>query len=253
MEPDDSAISVDSSPHRPRKWATFTALLIVGVTLALVAHEYMQSGQVVTTGASEWRHMTLSDGTAVHVDANSTIEIEYTSDARIVHLRRGGAVFDVAKNPKLPFIVKTSWGDAMAVGTKFGVAVDSGVTTTVSEGVVKVTSRGKSVMLKAGEELQVSGITLTSLHVTRVDAERKLLWAKGLLMLGGLTVAEGVEELNRRNRTQIIIDTPALGARVVEFASVDVDAPERYARMIASERGVTMTLDKKNGVIRLSE
>jgi ferric-dicitrate binding protein FerR (iron transport regulator) len=68
-----------------------------------------------------------------------------------------------------------------------------------------------------------------------------------------MTVAEGVEQLNRRNRTQIVVESPALGAKVIEFASIKVDEPERYARMIAADPGVTMISDKENDVIRLSE
>lgn len=108
-------------------------------------------------------------------------------------------------------------------------------------------------MLKAGEELRVSDSYLTSPRLAHVDAERKLQWANGLLILSGQTVAEGVEELNRRNRLQIVVDTPELGARVVEFASVKVDSPRTYAAAVASQPGVTMIEDKENGVIRLSE
>lgn len=251
----------DREPVNKRKLAfklvAFAASLFVGVALAFVAQDYMQSEQVVTTGASQWHHMTLPDGTAVHVDARSKVEVAYTDEERIVHVYEGSAVFDVAKDAARPFIARTHLVDAMAVGTRFGVAIDPGVTTTVSEGVVKVTGRGKtdgkSVVLKAGEELRISDSTLTTPHFAHVDAERKLQWTNGLLELGGLTVSEGVEQLNRRNRTQILVESSSLGARVVKFASVKVDSPETYAKAIAQESGVTMILDKENGVIRLSE
>jgi len=241
----------------PFKLAAFAASLFFGVALAFVAQDYMESEQVVRTGASQWHHMTLPDGTTVHVDARSGVEAEYTDKERIVHVFEGGAVFDVVKDPKRPFIARTHLVDVTAVGTRFGVSIDPGVTATVSEGVVKVTGRGrtdgKSVLLRAGEELRVSDNSLLSPHFAHVDAERKLQWANGMLVLGGLTVSEGVEELNRRNRMQIVVDSPALGARVVEFASVKVDSPERYARIVAAEPGVTMVLDKDKGIIRLSE
>jgi transmembrane sensor len=241
----------------PYKLIAFAASLFFGVALAFVAQDYMQSEQIVATGASQWHHMTLPDGTAVHVDARSRIEVAYTDEERIVHVYEGSAVFHVAKDPVRRFIARTHLIDAMAVGTRFGVSVDPGVTTTVSEGVVKVTGRGKAdgkaVMLRAGEELRVSDDSLTSPRFAHVDAERKLQWTTGLLVLGGMTVAEGVDELNRRNRTQIIVDSPELGARVLPLASVKIDAPETYAKAVAQEQGVRMIVDKENGVIRLSE
>jgi ferric-dicitrate binding protein FerR (iron transport regulator) len=241
------------------KLAAFAASLFFGVALAFVAQDYMQSEQVVATGASQWHHMTLPDGTAVHVDARSRVEVAYTDKERVVHVYEGSAVFDVVKDPARPFVARTHLVDAVAVGTRFGVSIDPGVTTTVSEGVVKVTGRGgkadgKAVMLRAGEELRVSDDSLTAPRFAHVDADRKLQWAKdGLLILGGMTVAEGVEQLNRRNRTQIVVESPALGAKVVAFASVKVDSPETYAKAVAQDQGVTMILDKENGVIRLSE
>jgi transmembrane sensor len=118
------------------KLVALAASLFFGVALAFVAQDYMQSEQVVTTGASQWHYMILSDGTAVHVDARSRVEVAYTDKERIVHVYEGSAVFDVAKDPNRPFIARTRLIDAMAVGTRFGVALDPGVTTTVSEGVV---------------------------------------------------------------------------------------------------------------------
>lgn len=258
LEEREEAGPVKSKRSFSFKLAAFAASLFVGVAVAFVAQDYMEPEQMVTTGASQWHNMMLPDGTAVQIDARSKVEVEYTDKARILHVYEGSAVFEVAKDPKRPFIARTHLIDVTAVGTRFGVSIDPGVTATVSEGVVRVTGRGrtdgKSVTLKAGEELRVSDSYLTSPRLAHVDAERKLQWAKnGLLVLGGLTVAEGVEQLNRRNRVQIVVDSPALGMRVIEFASVKVDSPETYAKAIAAEPGVSMLLDKENGVIRLSE
>ena len=66
--------------------SALAASLFVGVALAFVAHDYIEPEQVVTTGASQWHHMTLPDGTAVHVDARSRVEVEYTENDRIVHV-----------------------------------------------------------------------------------------------------------------------------------------------------------------------
>jgi ferric-dicitrate binding protein FerR (iron transport regulator) len=243
------------------KWLAFAASLIIALALTLLAQHSMQSEQseqIVTTGAGQWHRMTLSDGTTVHVDARSRVEVAYTDEERIVHIEQGSAVFDVTKDSARPFIARTHLVDAIALGTRFGVSVDPGVTTTVSEGIVKVTGRGQTgrtaVILKAGEELRVPNDTRTSSQVARVDAERKLQWAKnGLLILDGMTISEGVDQLNRRNRTQIVVESPTLGAKVIELANVKANSPEAYARIIAATPGVTMILDEENDVIRLSE
>jgi ferric-dicitrate binding protein FerR (iron transport regulator) len=256
----DGDIRGDAARTQPVRSLQLVALagsLVVGVALAFVAQNYMQSDQVVSTEASEWQHRTLPDGTVVHVDAHSKVEVEYSDATRIVHVHAGSAAFEVAKDPKRPFIARTDLVDALAVGTRFGVAIDQGVTTTVSEGKVKVTKRGSgnenAVMVRAGQELRVSETSPLPSQPSRVDAEREFLWTRGLLDLSGMTIAEGVRQLNRRNRIQIMVESPALAARTVEVATVNVDSPESYAKAIARERGVSIIIDKESGIIRLSE
>lgn len=240
------------------KLAGFAASLIVGLVLAFVARGYMKAEEVVATGASQWHHMTLDDGTVVHLDAYTKVQVEYTETERIVHVHSGDAVFEVTKDPKRPFIARTPLIDAIAVGTRYGVSVGASVTTTVSEGVVRVTGRensnGHSVTLKAGEELRVSDGDFARPTFAKVDADRKLQWATGWLDLEGVTVGQAVDEFNRRNRTQIVIDDPNLENRKVRFFRVRVDdSPETFARTLtADDSGIKMDSNPKEKVIRLT-
>jgi len=241
----------------PFKLRGIAASLLLAIALILGLRGYLEPERIVTTGSAEVLQMALPDGSTMYVDARSKVEVAYTDAERIVHIYSGGALFEVAKDPNRPFIVKTELIDAKAVGTRFGVSIAPGVTATVSEGVVEIRARGeangKVVRLKAGDELRVTDSSLVSPYLKQVDAERKLQWANGMLILGGLSVAEGVEQLNRRNRVQIVVDNPALGNKVIAFASVklDAEAPKRYAEIVAAEPGVT--LDETKDVIRLSE
>lgn len=247
-----------STKHRLRlRWTlgAVAALLLVGV---LAGQEYIERGRVITTGASEGRNLTLEDGSEVHVEARSSIKVDYTANARIVHVNKGEAVFAVTKDQKRPFVARTQWVDVTAVGTRFAVSIDAGVVITVSEGAVWVTSRehadGPGVVLKAGEGMQVLQGDLTRSRRAQEEAERTFQRARtARLNLGGMTVAEGVKELNRRNRMQIVVESPALAARVIESANVPADEPKTYATAVAAASGVKMEVDEKNGVIRLSD
>lgn len=235
------------------KFAGLLVLPVVPVVLILVALSYMQSGRIVATDAGQWQRMTLTDGTSVHLDARSKVGVEYTNESRVVRVYEGSAVFEVMKDPKRPFIARTHLVDVTAIGTRFGISIDSGVTATVSEGTVTVRGRGKAVTLKAGGELRVTDSALSSPQFSQVDAERKLQWANGVLILEKMTVSEGVREFNRRNRVQIIVDSPTLGEKVVDFAAVQVDSPEGYARVLAQSSGASIFIDKEKGVIRLMD
>jgi transmembrane sensor len=238
------------------KWSSVAASLILVVTLALILHSHWQRERVITTGASQWHHTTLPDGTGIHVDARSTVKVEYTDDARIVHVDQGSAVFEVAKDLKRPFIARTRLIDATAVGTRFGVAIDPGVTTTVSEGAVKITARGQhtrvtGIVLNAGEELRVPDARFDAPTYTKVDAERKLEWANGWLVFEGATIGEVVHELNRRNAVQIEIALPEIAARTIGFQRFRVDSSAAFARSIAETNELALVEDPSRSVLQL--
>lgn len=103
---------------------------------------------VSTEGDKEF-WMTLSDGTRVHLNNNSTLTypVVFRGNAREVTLN-GEAYFAVAKDRRHPFIVHTQYGDVKEYGTEFVVntSYDSNEST-ASEG---ITGRGMSVVLVEG-------------------------------------------------------------------------------------------------------
>jgi transmembrane sensor len=230
---------------------------IVAVAVPFVLRASLEPGHVISTGAGQWHHTTLTDGTALHVDARSRVNVEYTEEARIVTVDQGSAVFDVAHDPKRPFIARTHLIDATAVGTRFGVSIDRGVTTTVSEGIVKVTARGQhgsgtGILLKAGEELRVPEGGQDGPTHAKVNAERKLEWATGWLVFEGATIGEIVSELNRRNTVQIEIEEPEVAARrMLGFQRFRVDSSAGFARYIAEANDLSLTEERAGSVLRL--
>ena len=240
------------------KFEALAVSLIVAVALPFALRHYMQLGQVViTTRASQWHHTTLADGTAVHVDARSQVKVEYSDEARIVTVDQGSAVFEVAHDPKRPFIARTHLLDATAVGTRFGVSIDRGVTTTVSEGIVAVTARGQygtgaGIILKAGEELRVPESGQGGPTHAKVNAERRLEWATGWLAFEGETVGDIVNELNRRNAIQIEIEQPDVSARPMHgYQRFRVDSSAAIAQYIAETNDLVMIEDRSGSVLRL--
>lgn len=84
----------------------------------------------------------LPDGTTVKMNVATTIQYssEYGKKNRDIYID-GEAFFEVANNPRIPFIVKANGVDVTALGTSFNVsayAVDANVTTTLFSGEVSV-------------------------------------------------------------------------------------------------------------------
>jgi ferric-dicitrate binding protein FerR (iron transport regulator) len=242
----------------PSRWKTAAIAAAATVVLVLAFAENRSWFEpTITTQASQWQHMTLEDGTVVHVGARTKLRVDFSDELRIVHVYRGEAVFEVAKDADRPFIARTSLIDATAIGTRFGVMIDPGVTTTVSEGIVRVTARGKpdgnSVELRAGDELRVSdsGLLAPSLELAKVDAEKRLDWVNGWWSFDGQTVGEIAHEFNRRNVVQVKIDDPAIAARRQDFQRLRIGLPEEFAKLVAAQPDVILIQERSGKVLHL--
>lgn len=116
--------------------ATFaTVLLIVGVV-------WFQQAGAIATAVGEQRQLVLEDGTRVFLNTDTRVVVKYDEHARRVELRRGEALFNVAKKSDWPFIVVAGDRQVKALGTSFVVRRDAQrVAVTLVEGSVLVSPR----------------------------------------------------------------------------------------------------------------
>jgi ferric-dicitrate binding protein FerR (iron transport regulator) len=101
--------------------------------------------------------VTLSDGTQVHLNAESSISFskDYNSSNRTIALS-GEAFFDVKKGP-YPFIVSTEYAKIVVLGTKFNVRsrID-GFETGVNEGLVRLEKDTEVIILGEGDQIEIN-------------------------------------------------------------------------------------------------
>ncbi|MEG1543744.1 MAG: DUF4974 domain-containing protein [Tannerellaceae bacterium] len=143
----------------------YTAAVLVGVCLSITATyllretppELLANNYKLVTDKGEKTYMELPDGTRVWLNSCTTIEYatSYGSANRDLYLN-GEAYFEVAKNTKLPFVVKANGVDVTAVGTAFNVSAykeDTKLVTTLFSGKVAVqpTLTGQSILLNANQ------------------------------------------------------------------------------------------------------
>jgi transmembrane sensor len=229
-----------SQPTRTRSsWHVRALGVAVAIGLVLVAGTMASRVLLesrIETQASEWRNMTLNDGSFVSVGPHTELRDRFGEQQRLLSLSRGKALFQVAKDPSRPFIVEAGLAIVRATGTRFAVdRREHDVIVTVEEGTVLV-SDGKghsgSVSLTAAEQLTVSGVWQPV--VRAVDAARELAWSNRSLVFEDDTVAAAAEEFNRLNRVQLIVD-PALGSQQVRGV-FHADDPASFAESIATLR-----------------
>ena len=183
---------------------------------------------------------------------------------RNVELQQGQALFHVAKDPARPFIVHSGATSVRAVGTQFDVyRKDSGVTVvTVVEGRVAVSaadlaapqatsadvSGSASSLLTAGEQVIVTAQSSARTQPRSADAAVATAWTKGQIVFQATPLKDVVEEFNRYNRHQLMIDDPTLKAVRVSgvFSSTD---PASLLRFLSEQ--LQLSVKDRDGKIEI--
>ena len=121
------------------------ASVLVGVLVALQFDSTTTTARFETLKA-EQRRISLPDGSRVHLNTDSQVDVRFTAQSREVTLERGEGLFDVNYDPHRPFIVRAGMTGVIAVGTRFAVHLDGeDVTVTVVEGRVAVMPTGSDL------------------------------------------------------------------------------------------------------------
>ena len=213
------------------------------------------------TGVGQQATYVLEDGSAIRLNTDTSVKVEYGSEQRLVKLERGEAHFEVAKEESRPFAVFAGDGMVLAVGTAFNVFYqeDESVNVIVSEGVVKVFSgvtlrdeeplllidveseftpdslsisreEGsdyfREVLLEAGEAAQYSQRRVIKDTLEEEELDEELAWREGVLVFKGETLEQALIEIARYTDRRLLIVDPAISEASVggRFKTNDIDA-----------------------------
>ena len=232
---------------RPLLWGIPAALLIVAGSAWLL----LAGPQVYKTKFGEQRSVLLDDGSRVTLNTASKIEVDLRKDRRVIRLRQGEALFEVAHDTSRPFDVHAARTVLRAVGTQFNVDMRRTQTTvTVLEGRVAVVPESGAVATGSAEspaapssatELRDTAensishqvlvprgplilaaaerVVITSSgpsapqHVANLAAATS--WTQRQLVFDNSPLSEVAEEFNRYNRGRIVIESDKLRGQQV--------------------------------------
>ncbi len=143
--------------------------------------------------------VTLPDGTQVWLNAASELRFPsvFTGDYRIVDLK-GEAYFEVAKNKKMPFIVRAQGTETLVTGTHFNVMAyeeENHSATTLLEGSVQVSNSFSKVLLSPGQ--QAVNTRQMKLSKSEVDVETVIAWKNGLFKFDNADIETVMRQLSR--------------------------------------------------------
>ncbi len=155
------------------------------------------------TATGERRQVALPDGSALHLNTASSVDLRFDNQQRLLILRGGEILIETAadsRQPAHPFRVSTSHGLLRALGTRFSVR-DLGDRTFVAvfEGAVEIRPNAGSepLVLQAGEQTSFNAQGVEAAETVDTHASD---WSRGLLHADHMPLKDFLTELSRHRR-----------------------------------------------------
>lgn len=222
-------------------------------TVSTVALRLFDTVDHYRTALGETRTVRLADGSLIHLNTNSSVEVALRDDIRSIKLLRGEARFDVAHDAKRPFIVNADGTLVRAVGTMFNVRLRPDVTElTVIEGIVAVRDGDSAVRrIESGRSAAVRSGSIAVTHLEPAKIKQRIAWQDGMVEFEGDTLAQAVEEFNRYRATPLVIGDPAIASLRVGGA-FRLDRSQDFVQALESGFGVRAVPGSDNSIILVS-
>lgn len=163
----------------------------------------------MTTPRARQYNLELSDGTKVWLNASSSITFptSFAANERKVTLT-GEAYFEVAKDKTRPFRVLVNDMQVNVLGTHFNVNAyndEATVNTTLLEGSVLLTEKGRKVLLKPGQQAQKqkSGAIVVN---DNVNLDEVMGWKNGVFYFDNASLQTVLRQLSRWYDVDIVFE-----------------------------------------------
>lgn len=191
----------------------------------------------------------LSDGTKVWLNSRSSINFPliFDKNERVVDIE-GEVFFEVAKNERKPFIVRTKSQEIKVIGTSFNVNAYSDepfVRTTLVTGKIKLKASDQLFYLEPGDELINYG---EHSRLQTGDIEQVLAWKEGYFKFDKVDLKTLMREISRWYNVSVNIDAQLENDRFVGKIKRSEDLDKMI--YILKEGGLNIRLVDRTIIVR---
>ena len=231
--------------------AVMMLLIVSTLYIRTLLQKHTPEYNTLVVPAGQRIHLILADNTDIWLNANSTFRYptEFSRKERTVYLD-GEAFFDVSKDPRKPFQVKTVSGDIKVTGTSFNVEAYSkhgGFETSLFEGIVEIYKDDhKLITLKPDEK---SYVKEGELYVTPITDRDKYLWKDGLIAFNNKTLEDILQSLEKYFDVRIQISHSSLPQRTYTGKFRQSDGVEYALRVLQKSIHFSYERDEITGIV----
>jgi transmembrane sensor len=212
------------------------------------------------TGVGEQQVVVLDDGTRMSLNTDTRVRVDSDSAARKVRVLSGEVLFEVAKDPQRPFVVRVAGSEVVALGTVFSVRLGPSVdrsgdalAVTLIEGRVSVgaaaagdgVAPARPLMMQPGERIRIaraagSPAPRVTLQMDRQRIDQAIAWTRGEVYFDGASLTDAVAEMNRYSRIPIVLVNPAALADPRISGVYRTGDSAGFARAVAALHGLSL-------------
>ncbi|WP_316837023.1 FecR family protein [Pedobacter nutrimenti] len=205
---------------------------------------------ITTPRGGQWQ-IRLPDGSTVWLNSSSSLIYPSAFNnhgERKIELH-GEAYFEVHKDPKHAFVVKTEQQEVRVLGTHFNISAyqeDHLVKTTLLEGSVQVTARSGIRILKPGQQSELSERTIS---VKAVQADDAVAWKNGYFMFNYEDLESVMTKVARWYDVELRYEDPSVKKEVFFGTISKYENISKVLNMLERTGVVKFHMDKKTIVI----
>lgn len=258
---DDCVVSLQRpAPEQPpsvvrrswsRAWPIAASLLALAAGILWWAHDGELFGipKTYRTAHGEQSVQRLPDGSVLRLDTDSEATVRYSGSERLIEVKRGQVLLDVAHESNRRFRAAAGDAGAIALGTQFDVYRKVGaIEITVARGEIAVFTGEPSWLrsaggipaavqrVTAGYQLRIDA-GIMSAEPVPVDLDQTLGWVRHKIVFEHRPLGEVAAEFNRYGSIPVEIEDAELRALPVS-GMFDADDTESFVAFLQTLPGV---------------
>jgi len=183
-----------------------TLLLVLGTVLFWPGSAVTPTAHHYTTNVGEQKTIHLDDGSILHLNSGTRIQVQLSKAYRQAELFSGEATFKVAADSKRPFEVHTQSGLTRVLGTTFNIEIidQHAAQVSVLQGQVQVVAGNLDTLLIKNQSVRYDQAGLGSISPSSSDRIRS--WHTGRIRFDDKPLKDILDEYNRYSAVKRYVD-----------------------------------------------
>ncbi len=227
------------------------ASLLIGAGLIWQSQVHVAPETAYATAVGAHKTVLLSDGSRIDLNAASRLTVDFDRTRRQVRMKDAEAYFDVAKDPRRPFIIEAGHSQIRVVGTAFDVKNRDGLLVVcVERGIVDVqpmpSAGSRHYRLRPGQALSYDP-KMGLINVSLARNGEASGWRTGRLIYRDQPLSVVVADLNRQFDRPIQLGNAQTG-KVRLSGVLIVDTQTAMVKRLSALLPLTIS-DKGDGIV----